>query len=88
MEDAPTELTDSIILRIDKSKLSEQNITYLKNVLHSYPGKSPIYFRVAVNGKEEVNMVSKKLKVAVNSSLLSELEKILQLENIKIKVKH
>jgi len=88
LEDAPTELTDSIILRIDKSKLSDQNITYLKNVLHSYPGKSPIYFRVAVNGKEEVNMVSKKLKVAVNSSLLNELEKILKLENIKIKVKH
>ena len=88
LEDAPNELTDSIILRIDKTKLSEQNITYLKNVLHSYPGKSPIYFRVAVNGKEEVNMVSKKLKVAVNSSLLSELEKILHLENIKIKVKH
>jgi len=88
LEDAPLELTESIILRIDKSKLSEQNITYLKNVLHSYPGKSPIYFRVAVNGKDEINMVSKKLKVGVNSSLLSELEKILQLENIKIKVKH
>jgi DNA polymerase III subunit alpha len=88
LEDAPTELTESIILRIDKSKLSEQNITYLKNVLNSYPGKSPIYFRVAVNGKDEVNMVSKKIKVAVNASLLNELEKILQLENIKIKVKN
>jgi len=88
LEDAPSILTDSIILRIDKTKLSDQNITYLKNVLHSYPGKSQIYFRVAVNGKEEVTMVSKKLKVAVNSALLSELEKILQPENIKIKVKN
>lgn len=87
LEDAPNELTESMFLRIDKSKLSEKNITYLKNVLHSYPGKSPIYFQVAVNGKDEINMVSKKLKVSVNSTLISELEKIIQLENIKIKVK-
>lgn len=88
LEDVPTELTESIILRIDKSKLSEQNITYLKNILRSYPGKSPIYFRVTVNGKEEINMVSKSITVAVNYSLISELEKILHLENIKVKVKN
>ena len=88
LEDAPNELTESIILRIDKSKLSEQKITYLKNVLHSYPGKSSIYFQVALNGKEEINMVAKKLKVGVNLTLLKELENILQPENIKVKVKN
>jgi DNA polymerase-3 subunit alpha len=88
LEDAPVDLTDSIILRIDKSKLSEKNITYLKNILYSHPGKSPLFFRVAVNGKDEINLVSKKIKVSVNASLLNDLEKILKLENIKIKVKN
>jgi DNA polymerase-3 subunit alpha len=87
LETVPSALTAAIYLRIDKSELSEENITYIKNTLHAYPGKLPIYFHVAVNGKDDLFMVSKKLRVSVNAPLLIELEKILHLENIKVKVK-
>jgi DNA polymerase-3 subunit alpha len=83
----PTKMTESILLRVDKTKLTQEKITYLKNLLNSHRGQIPIYFRVTVNGKDEVNMVSKKLKISVNLNLLLELEKILSRENIKVKVK-
>ena len=87
LEAVPGKLTDSIMLRVDKSAIDQEKITYLKNTLASHKGKTPIFFRVSVNGKDEINMVSKKVKVSVNMSLINELEKILSLENIKIKVK-
>ena len=75
------------MLRVDKASMDQEKLTYLKNPLASHKGKTPIFFRVSVNGKDEINMVSKKVKVAVNISLLNELEKLLSLQNIKIKVK-
>ncbi len=87
LEAVPAALTEAIYLNIDKAKLSEDKINYIKNTLKSYPGKLPIYFKVLVDGKEDLFMVSKKIKVSVNTSMLMELEKILQLGNIKVKVK-
>jgi len=87
LDEAPTVLTEAIYLNIEKTKLSEDKITYLKNILHSYPGKLPVYFRVTTNENEDLFMISKKLKVSVNSPLLTELEKILDIGNIKVKVK-
>jgi hypothetical protein len=68
--------------------MSEDKITYLKNLLSAHKGEVPVYFRVSVNGKEDLNMVSKKVKVAVSAVFLDQLEKILSLENIKIKVRY
>ena len=87
LEKVPGELTNSLLLKINKTKISEEKIMYLKNLLASHKGEIPIYFRVAVNGNDELNMVSKKVKVAVTGSFLDQLEKILSLENIKVKVK-
>ncbi len=87
LEAVPAALTEAIYLNIDKAKLSEDKINYIKNTLKSYPGKLPIYFKVLLDGKEDLFMVSKKIKVSVNTSMLMELEKILQLGNIKVKVK-
>ncbi len=87
LKDVPGKMTEAIILNIDKAKLKPDDITYLKNTLFSHKGSVPVYFRVAVNGKEEVNMVSKKVKISVNGSLLNELEKIITLENMKVKVR-
>ena len=67
--------------------MSEEKITYLKNLLSTHKGEVPVYFKVSVNGKDELNMVSKKVKVAVSGAFLDQLEKILSLENIKVKVK-
>jgi len=87
LEKVPGKLTKSLLLKINKSKMSEEKITYLKNLLSTHKGEIPIYFKVSVNGKDELNMVSKKVKVAVTSAFLDQLEKILLLENIKVKVK-
>jgi DNA polymerase-3 subunit alpha len=87
LTDVPGKMTEAIILRVDKDTLKPEDITYLKNTLFSHKGKVPVYFRVAVNGHEDVNMVATKVKVSVNGSLLNELEKIITLDNMKIKVK-
>jgi DNA polymerase-3 subunit alpha len=87
LESVPAELTKSLLLKIDKSRMSEEKITYLKNLLNAHRGKVPIYFRVSLNGEDEVNMVSKKLRIAMSVTLLEKLESILSLENIRIQVK-
>lgn len=87
LEKVPGKLTNSLLLKINKTKISEEKITYLKNLLSTHKGETVIYFKVSVNGKDELNMVSKKVKVAVSSTFLDQLEKILSLENIKVKVK-
>jgi DNA polymerase-3 subunit alpha len=87
LDKVPTSLTESLMLQVDKSKITTEKVTYLKNVLSSHRGKTPVYFRVLFNGNDEINMVSKKVKVAPNVVLLNELENILSLENIKVKVK-
>jgi DNA polymerase-3 subunit alpha len=87
LEKVPAELTKSLLLKIDKAKISEEKITFLKNLLNAHRGKTPIYFRLALNGKEEVNMISTKLKIAMSSMLIKKLEDILSIENIKVQVK-
>lgn len=83
----PVELTKSLLLKIDKAKISVDQITYLKNILTAHKGKIPVFFKVLINGKEEINMVSKKVKVNVSVAFLEQLDKILSIENIKVMVK-
>ena len=87
LDEVPTKLTELIILSVNKSKITPENITYLKNILRAHPGELPVHFKVNVNGEDEVNMVSNKIKISVNAALISELEKILTIDNIKVKVK-
>ncbi len=87
LDKVPAELTNSLLIKINKTKLSEDKITYLKNLLASHRGKIPIYFKLSLNGKDEVNMISKNVKIAVTSTFLDKLEQIITLENIKVKVK-
>jgi DNA polymerase-3 subunit alpha len=87
LKDAPGFLTECLVLHIDKSKITSGQIRDLKTILHSHPGKLPVYFKVSMNGQDEINMVSKKIKVSVDMSLIDELEKILSINNIKVKIK-
>ena len=87
LEKVPASLTDYLILRIDKSQMTNQKITDLKKTLHTHRGKLPVYFKVTVNGSEEINMVSKKMQVEIDHKLLDELVNLIGLENIKVKVK-
>ena len=88
LESVPASMTESLILRVDKSEMTEQKITYLKNTLKSNRGNVPVYFRLKLNGSDEVNMVSKNIKINLNSAIIDELEKILSLQNIKVRVKN
>ena len=88
LEKAPGKLTNSLLLKINKSKMSDEKITYLKNLLSSHKGEVPVYFKVSVDGKDDLNMVSKTVKVAVSGVFLDQLENIISLENIKIKVRY
>ena len=67
--------------------ITAKRIKQLKMILRSHPGKSPIHFKVNMNGQDAVSMVSRKIKVTVDTSLLDELEKILTLDNIKVKIR-
>ena len=87
LDQVPVKMTDSLIIRIDKSEMNDQKITYLKNTLNSNRGNVPVYFRLKINGSDEVNMVSKKVKINVNAATIDELEKILTIKNIKIQVR-
>ena len=87
LDEVPNALTRSILLRIDKSKLKSNDITYIKNILYAHPGNLPIFFKVSINGDEEINMVSRKVKISANVALINELEKILNINNIRVEVK-
>jgi len=87
LEEVPAVLTESLMLKVDKSKMTSENITYLKNILYTHRGKVPVYFKVSLNGKDEINMVSKKVKISPTLSLINELDRILTLNNIRVKVK-
>ena len=87
IEKVPSVLTESLLLQVDKSKITQEQVTYLKNILSSHRGKIPVYFKVSFNGNDEVHMVSKKVKIAPNVALLDALQNILSLENIKVKVR-
>jgi DNA polymerase-3 subunit alpha len=87
LDEVPVKMTEALILKIDKSELDDQKITYLKNILNANQGNVPVYFRVSVNGSKEINMVAKKVKITVNTGVITELEKILSLANMKVQVK-
>ena len=87
LEDVPTELTESFLLKIDKDIINDKVIHDLKVALSSSPGKSRIYFEVNLNGSGRKRLISNALNVKLTYHTLSQLDKILGYTNIKIKTK-
>ena len=87
LEDAPTELTDSFLLKIDKEGINDKTIHDLKVALTSSPGKSRIYFEVNLNGNGSKRFISNAYNVKLTYRTLNQLDKILGYKNIKIKTK-
>jgi DNA polymerase-3 subunit alpha len=87
LEKVPAIMTEYLIVRIDQAQITRQKIADLHKTLYAHHGKFPVYFKVALNGKEEVNMVSRKMQVQIDHKLLDELIALIGLENIKVKVK-
>ena len=86
LEEVPGLLTQSLMLHIDKKKITQEKIIYLRNLLKAHPGKLPLYFKISMEGNQPLNMVSKKVKISVNTALINELEKILHINNIKVQL--
>ncbi len=87
LEKVPATMTEYLIVRVDQSQITKQKIADLHKTLYAHRGKLPVYFKVALNGTEEVNMVSRKMQVQIDHELLDELVGLIGLENIKVKVK-
>jgi hypothetical protein len=59
----------------------------LKMAFTSSPGNSKIYFRIAANGSQGVQLMSKALKINLTFATLNQLSTILGTENIRVKLK-
>jgi DNA polymerase-3 subunit alpha len=87
LEKVPVELTESFLLQIDKENLNDKIIHDLKVVLKSSPGKCRIYFEVNLNGSGNRRFLSNAFNVKLTYRTLSQLDKILGYQNIKVKTK-
>jgi len=87
LEKVPEVLTESVVLRVEKGKFSEEQVYRLKTTLRSSPGPSLLYFELLLNGSGNYRMVSNAFKIKMTFNTLSELYKIVGDGNIQIKKK-
>jgi DNA polymerase-3 subunit alpha len=87
LEKVPALLTEYLIVRVDNTQITKQKIADLHKTLYAHRGKLPVYFKVTLNGTEEVNMISRKMQVQIDHKLLDELIGLIGFENLKVKVK-
>ena len=86
LENVPAELTESLLLQIGKEQIDEETVHRLKVNLQSSPGRQKIYFEFRPNGTKPYRFVSNTLTVKLTYPLLSEIDKLIGYENIRIKV--
>jgi DNA polymerase-3 subunit alpha len=86
LDEVPERLTQSLMLYIDKKKINREKIIYLKNLLNAHPGKLPLYFKIVTEENKALNMISKKVRISITETLIKDLEKILPISNIKVKL--
>ncbi len=87
MEQVPENLTESLLMRINKDKIDSDKLHHLKTVLKSSPGKSRVFFDLQMNGGEPFRLVSNSIKISLSFNTLTEIDKILGLEQLKIQVR-
>jgi DNA polymerase-3 subunit alpha len=87
LENVPATLTESLIMRINQTQITKETIADLHKTLYAHRGKLPVYFKVTLNGSDEINMVSKKIQVDIDHKLLDELVALIGLDNIRVKIK-
>jgi len=86
LEKVPEELTNSIYLRVDREKFSEEEVIHLKTFLKSSPGTSRVYFEISLNGSGNFRLISNAVRVKLTFNTLSELDKLFGADNFKVKV--
>lgn len=86
IEQASNRLTDSISLNISASEISGKIFHELKDILQLHPGNTPVHLAMA-NKEGRTIKIQPDTGVAINNTLLAELEKILGKEEVLIKVR-
>ena len=87
LEQVPLELTDSILLSIDREKLNEKLLNNLKTTLRGHTGNAKIYFELKSNGEKGQIMHARQLKAKINYTIVNQLGKIIGFDNLRVKVK-
>lgn len=87
LEGVPLELTESILLCIDREKLSEKLLNNLNTTLRGQSGDTKIYFQLKSNGEAGQIMHARQLKVKITSKTINQLVKIIGPDNLWVKVK-
>ena len=87
LEEAPQNLTESVVLKIDKNKLNEEKLHHLKTALKASPGGSRVYFEMDLNGSGNFKLVSNSLRINMSQNTLNELDKLLGADQLSIKVR-
>ena len=76
-------LANNLTINLFKSRLKEEDLYLIKDLLEKYPGECNLFFNLINNGTNKVYR-SRELKIKVSNELISNLKNILGENNLKI----
>ena len=83
----PENLTESVILSIDRDKLDDELLHQLKITIKSSPGKKPLFFDFGFNGSGNMKMHSVNTGITMTEATLKQLCSLLGPENVHVKLR-
>ncbi len=86
IETVPEKMTNALTLQIKPDELDDTKIHRLKNGLKTSPGNTRLFFEVDLNNGRPYRLLSNKFKIRVTRNILSQLQKVVGLEHIKVEV--
>ena len=76
-------LANNLTINLFKSKLKEEDLDQIKDLLEKYPGECNLFFNLINNGSNKVYR-SREFKIKVSNELISNLKNIVGENNLKI----
>lgn len=86
IEQASRVLIESISLNISKLNRNQEHFHRIKDIILSNPGKVPVHLAM-LNAKGKKIKIQADASVTINNTLISDLEKILEKDDISIKIR-
>jgi len=83
----PEVMTKALVIKVDPSTLNDELIYKLKLSLTGATGESRLFFEIPSENGKPYRLISNKIKIQVTRNVLSQLEKSIGLDNIKVEVK-
>lgn len=83
----PEVMTKALVIKVDPSTLNDDLIYKLKLSLTGTTGESRLFFEIPSENGKPYRLISNKIKIQVTRNVLSQLEKSIGLDNIKVEVK-